>query len=134
MHCQVYTSQRVDYSGGSYFGNEVDRPTRTLLAFLISSLAGSYSDLVCFLPVVTLDCPTLKNHFTKVAEELQKLEFKVLVAITDNHKTNVKLFSELSGGKMKTKIPHPFGRHPLYLLFDPVHVMKNFYNNFQRKR
>ena len=74
------------------------------------------------------------KHFKKVAEELEQLQFKVLVTITDNHKTNVKLFSELSNGPMKTRIQHPFAQRPLFLLFDPVHLIKNIYNNFQRKR
>jgi len=130
----VYTSQWVDYSGGSFFGNGEDGPTRTLLSFLISAVAGNYSDLVCFVPVVTLDVQKLMKHFLKVAEELELIGFKVLVVITDNHKVNVKLFSELSKGNLKPRIWHPFASHRLFLLFDPVHLMKNFFNNFQRKR
>jgi hypothetical protein len=98
-------------------------------------VAGDYSDMVCFVPVVTLNSATLQEHFHKVCEELENLGFKTLLVITDNHKTNVKFFTTLSGGEMKTKVHHPYsGSHPLFLLFDPVHLMKNFFNNFQRKR
>ena len=98
---QVYTSQRVDYSGGNFFGQECDEPTRTLLAFMISSVSGSYEDVVCFVPVVTLNSGVLRQHFSKVVEELGKIGFATLVSITDNHKTNLKFFTELGAGVLR---------------------------------
>ena len=131
----MYTAQRIDYSGGQLFGQETESPTRTLLSFMISSAAGNYSDLVCFVPVVTLNFDILMTHFKKVLEGLGKIGFLTLAVISDNHKVNAKLFTELSEGEMKPRILHPFDENrPLFLLFDPVHIMKNFFNNFQRKR
>ena len=77
-------------------------------------MAGDYSDMVCFVPVVTLNSATLQEHFHKVCEELENLGFKTLLVITDNHKTNVKFFTTLSGGEMKTKVIELVSR-PLYL-------------------
>lgn len=131
--CQVHTVQRVENGGGSCLNDEEDRPSGALLSFWISSVCKRYSDLVCFLPVVTSDAKTLKTHFVKVIKELEKVGFKVLVVIADNHKMNVELFTEL-GGEMKIRIQHPVASHPLFLLFDPVHVMRKMFSNFQKKR
>lgn len=132
---QVFTSQRVDYSGGRFYGHEMEQPTRTLLSFLISSVAGKYDDLVCFVPVVTLDSDLLKQHHKQVVEGLEKIGYKTLITITDNHKTNRKFFSSFANGDLLPQVPHPIcSKRPHFLLFDPVHIMKNFYNNFQKKK
>ena len=132
---QVYTSQRVEYSGGSFFGQESDAPTRTLLSFLIESMHGQYQDMVAMIPVVTLDWKILLSTFYKVFESLEEVGFRPVVVLGDGHKTNTKFFTELGDGVLKTQIPNPIhGLWPLFILYDPVHLMKNFYNNFERKR
>ena len=113
----------------------MEQPTRTLLSFLISSVAGKYDDLVCFVPVVTLDSDLLKQHHKQVVEGLEKIGYKTLITITDNHKTNRKFFSSFANGDLLPQVPHPIcSKRPHFLLFDPVHIMKNFYNNFQKKK
>jgi hypothetical protein len=135
FYFQVYTAQRVEYSGGSFYGNENEEPTKTLLSFLISSVCGSYEDLVCFIPIVTLTWEILLAHFLKVLEALTKIGFQVLPVLADGHKTNARFFKELGKGELKVSVRHPFNPDwPLYLLFDPVHLMKNFYNNFERHK
>lgn len=71
----MYTAQRVEYSGGQIFGFEGGLPTRTLLSFLINSILGKYNDLVCFVPVVTLDSAQLQKHFMKVLESILQIGF-----------------------------------------------------------
>jgi hypothetical protein len=132
---QVYTTQRADFSGGNIFGHELDKPTRTLLSFLINSVGGNYTDLICFIPVVTLNWTAQLQHFKNVATALDQIGFDVLLVITDGHRTNVRFFTELSEGDLKVRIQNPTSiERPLFLLFDPVHLMKNLFNNFQRKR
>ena len=113
----------------------MEQPTKTLLSFLISSVAGNYDDLVCFVPIITLDSVQLRKHYFKVVEGLEKIGFKTLVSITDNHKTNRKFFASFGDGNLLPQAPHPVASgRPMFFLFDPVHIMKNFYNNFQRKK
>ncbi len=102
---------------------------------MVNSVCEKYEDLVCFVPVVTLTWEILIKHFMIVLEALEKIGFQVLLILSDGHKTNVKLYIELGQGNLKPRIPHPFRPdEPLFLLFDPVHLMKNFYNNFERHR
>ena len=132
---QVYTAQRVEYSGGSFFGNENSEPTRTLLSFFIASLCGSYEDLICFIPVTTLKAEKLLEHFLKVGKTLHDVGFEILPVLTDGHRTNGKFFKDLSGGCVAIPIKSPFDESlPMFLLYDSVHLMKTIFNTFRRCR
>ena len=102
---------------------------------MINAVGGKYEDVVCFVPVRTLDWQILLAHFKKVILALFNIGFKTNLVITDGHRTNVRFFTEVSGGELRVKIPHPVSQaDSLFLLFDPIYLLKNFYNNFQRKR
>ena len=132
---QIYTAKRVEYSGGSFLGQELNEPTRTLLGFLVNSIRGKFQDMVCLVPVVTLDWKILLHSFLKVFTALEEIGFRPLILLSDGHKTNTKFFTELCNGLLKTRIHNPHhGLWPLFLLYDPVHIMKNFFNNFERKK
>ena len=131
----MYSTQRVEYIGGSFFGHENDEPTRTLLSFFISSVSGRYEDLICFMPIVSLTAENLQSHFLKVLKKLMEIGFQILSVLTDGHRTNCRFFKELGGGTLTIPIKNPFAEEmPIFLLFNPVHLMKNFFNNFQWKR
>ena len=135
INFQVYTAQRVEYSGGVFVGNENDEPTRTLLSFFISSIFGSYEDLICFIPVTNLNSDKLMDHFSNVGKALHSIGFQILPVVTDGLRTNGRFFKDLSGGNIGIPIPNPFREdEPLFLLFDTVHLMKTIYNNFQKRR
>ena len=132
---QVYTSQRAEYKGGKFFGHEQGVPTRTLLSFLISSLGGQYEDLVCFVPTVTLNAQSLFQHFQAVLKSLMSIGFFVAVILVDGHRINMKFFADLGNGSLEICIQNPLQAHSkLFLMFDPVHLYKNFYHNFERQR
>ena len=85
----------------------------------------------------SLFCPYRHTwqQFIEVLKSLNLVGFKVILSVTDGHRTNVKFYTELCGSLLRVSIPHPIeAGSRLFLLFDPVHLMKNFYNNFQRKR
>jgi hypothetical protein len=135
LYLQVYTAQRVEYAGGNFFGNETGSPTRTLLSFLVTSLGGAYEDMVCFIPTVTLNWSILLSNFLKVLRALHSIGFSIVLVLVDGHKTNIKFFLELAMRSQEICIPHPFdSSSPLFLMFDPVHLFKNFYHNFQKRR
>ena len=128
----MYTSQRVEYVGGQFFGNENEAPTKTLLSFFLSSLHGSYEDLVCFVPMTSLTSSSLLQHFNEVLAKLLGIGFDVKLVLTDGHKTNIKFFTELGKGALELCIQNPDSS--FFTMFDPVHIFKNFYHNFQRNR
>ena len=75
------------------------------------------------------------THFLEVGQALHNIGFQVLAVLTDGHRTNCRFFKELSGGYPGIPIQNPFDTSlSMFLLFDPVHLMKNLYNNFQRQR
>jgi len=75
------------------------------------------------------------ENFMKVVEELAKIGLIITSVLVDGHTTNVRFFSELCGDEWKGVIQHPLEPEvPLHLVFDTVHLFKNFYNNFQRLR
>ena len=135
LFLQVYTSQRAEYKGGHFFGCENGTPTRTLLSFLVTSLCGHYEDLVCFVPTITLNSAALHQHFRKVVTALLDVGFFVVLVLLDGHKTNIKFFTELGEGSLEISIQNPlYTELKMFTMFDPVHLYKNFYHNFERNR
>ncbi len=135
LYFQVYTSQRVEYVGGNFFGNENGDPTRTLLSFMVTSLCGSYEDMVCYVPIITLNWSLLLGHFNTVLTALQSVGLNVALVLVDGHKTNIRFFLELGQGSHEIEIQHPVQTDArLFLMFDSVHIFKNFYHNFHSHR
>ena len=91
----------MEYVGGQFFGNENEAPTKTLLSFFLSSLHGSYEDLVCFVPMTSLTSSSLLQHFNEVLAKLLGIGFDVKLVLTDGHKTNIKFFTELGKGALE---------------------------------
>jgi len=50
-------------------------PTRTLLSFMITSLGGSFEDMICFIPISTLNSSMMKNHFLDALQALNTVVF-----------------------------------------------------------
>ena len=79
---EVYTAQRVEYSNGAFVGlTEDGLPAKTVLTFMVQSIAGKYKDVVCLVPVL------LRSWFDKVLNALNDIFFIVAVC-TDNHVCN----------------------------------------------
>lgn len=130
----MFTAQRVEYVGGQFFGRENEVPTKTLLSFFISSLHGNYEDLVCFIPTSNLSSPVLLQQFKMVVSKLLDIGFDVKLVLTDGHKTNVKFFVDLGNGNLELFLQNLEENWSFFTMFDPVHIFKNMYHNFQKKR
>ena len=48
----IYTARRVEYQSGKLYGYESQQTTKTLLCFIVSSVAEDYRDVVRVTPVV----------------------------------------------------------------------------------
>jgi hypothetical protein len=131
---EIYTAQRVEYQSGKLYGYESQQTTKTLLCFMVSSVAGHYRDVVCLTPVVNLNSGVLHKMFPQVLRIVHSAGLTVVATSMDNFSANRKFYTELCGGELKTSIPNPLdARQPLFLLFDAVHNFKNIYNNFLGK-
>lgn len=66
---------------------------------------------------------------------IRSVSLDVVAISVDNAATNRKFYTDmLCGGQLKINIFDEVSNQPIYLLFDPVHTLKNIYNNFQKKR
>ena len=132
---EVYSAQKVEFVRGKFLGNENNQATKTVLTFMIKSLASPYQDVVALIPTVNLNADNLHQHFMNVLKTITPIGFNVVIVSTDNHTANRKFFTQkLCNGSLKTSIPHPMDEtKQLFLSFDAVHNFKNVYNNFINK-
>ena len=90
--------------------------------------------MVCFIPTTSLTSASLLHHFNMVLNKLQAIGFHVNLVLADGHKTNIKFFSELGKGCLELFIQNSGPESAFFTMFDPVHIFKNFYHNFQRTK
>ena len=133
---EIYIAKRVEYSRGEIHGlTEAGDVASTLLCFMIKSLNSKYRDLVAMYPMAKLNATKLHESFKEVLHMLHSISFNVIAISVDNAAANRKFFVELlCGGELKTSVVNPESGQPLFLIFDPVHDLKNVYNNFQSRK
>lgn len=134
---EIYCAQRVEFMGGNFFGlMDNQQPVKTVLVFMIKSVAGPFRDTVALFPITSLDSKIMKTTTFQVLETLQSLGCRVTLLSLDNASANRKFYvEELCHGLLTPSIPHPGdSSHPLFLSFDPVHCFKNLFNNFQTRK
>lgn len=134
---EIYISQRLEYSGGQFIGlcGDKNKPAKTILTFMIKSLASKYRDVVALFPVSRINAEILHNCFNAVLDAVTRCGFDVVLTCADNHVVNRSFFMNLCGGTLLPFVEHPLCRDKkLFIMIDPTHNMKNLYNNFERKR
>jgi len=101
---------------------------------MVKSLTGKYKDIVAIFPTSKLTATKLHDCNIEVMALLRAVSFNVVAISVDNAATNRKFVVDcLCGGTLKTHVIDPVTGQPLFL-FDPVHDIKNVYNNFQSRR
>ncbi len=66
---------------------------------------------------------------------LRKVGLNVVALSVDNATTNRKFYIDhLCGGTLQTSVIDSQTNQPLFLIFDPVHDLKNLYNNFLSRK
>jgi len=100
---------------------------------LISSVAGKYKDIVALLPLNQISADIMEKLYFKVLKGLFEVRFQVCHTSLDGHAVNVKFYKLLSSGGLQDSITNPHSGEKNFLLFDKVHLFKNFYNNFVNK-
>ena len=133
---EIYIAKRLEYSGGQIVGLTNDGTVAsTLLCFAVKSLACKYMDLVAIYPMAKLTADKLNACYNEVSSLMKKVSINVVALSVDNASTNRKFYTDfLCGGELKTHIIDSTTGQPLYLIIDPVHTLKNIYNNFQARK
>lgn len=131
---EIYVKKQVEFFNGKICGLKDGEEVKTVLCFMISSIAGRYQDMVAQYPMTNLNAATMEQCTMRVIDTLSEIGFQVLILCTDNASTNRKFVTSLGSGMMQPHVTHPYiPEKKLFLLFDPVHNFKNVYNNFQSR-
>ena len=94
-----------------------------------------YKDLVGIYPVHKLTAAKQHQCYLEVMSLLRSVAMNVVAISVDNASTNRKFFVDfICGGNLQTHITDTVTGQPIYLIFDPVHDVKNVYNNFQSRK
>ena len=130
---EVHVQKNVQYTNGQFFGLENNEITKTLLCVMIKSVAGKYRDVVSMTPITNINHEKLRTIWENNMQVLFEIGFDVYLTMSDGHDSNVKFFRSLHEDGLKYSIQNPFATDKLvFLMFDPVHLFKNFYNNFMK--
>jgi hypothetical protein len=133
---EIYVAKRVEYSNGEVQGLTSDGAVAsTLLCFMVKSLVNKFKDVVAIYPMATLTAAKQHDCYTEVLTMLNTVGLYVVAISVDNATTNRKFFADcLCDGTLKTSIMNNETGQPIFLIFDPVHDLKNVYNNFQSRK
>ena len=130
---EVYSQQSVQYVNGTFYGNEANSITKTMLSVMLKSVAGGYRDIVSMVPITNISSEKIYEVWKNVVKRTTELEFNVVATTADNHSSNMKFFTtHLCGGTLKSFIMNPFAlTKKIFILFDPTHLLKCIYHNFR---
>ena len=132
---EIYTKKGTEYTHGKFFGGENGTLAKTLLCLMIKSVAGKYRDVISMYPVNNLTAAKQYAMWWSAVKNLTEIGFDTVVTMTDGNEVKAKCFKDyICNGTMQLWVDNPFapGKR-IFLMFDPTHLFKNFYNNFLKK-
>ena len=128
---EMFLQKLNQYTAGKMIGKDADGELyKGVMSFMIVGLKESVAMIVKAIPECTISGEWLMPEIESVLRNLIKIGFKVRAVICDDHGTNVNAYSRLSKkyGSMDDLFII-FEGYKIYLLFDPVHLVKNVRNN-----
>ncbi|XP_049796730.1 uncharacterized protein LOC126213147 [Schistocerca nitens] len=133
---EIYVKPCIQFKGGKLHGyaeNNAPSEARTVLAFLTSSLYGSFKEVVHLVPVKQLSGSDLHKLTLNVLQFLSSCGLTVVVIISDNNRINRNMFSLLV---KNSSSPYSFLScgSPVFVMFDTVHLLKSIRNNWLNQR
>ena len=133
---EIYIARRVEYSAGEVQGLTADGTVAsTLLCFTVKSMVSKYKDIVAIYPMDKLTAVKQHQSNNDVMTLLRMTDLNVVAISVDNASTNRKFFIDcLCNGTLTTSVVDSVTQQPIFLVFDPVHTIKNIYNNFQSRK
>lgn len=102
---------------------------------MVKSMASKYRDLVAIYPMCKLTAAKQFACYQEVHSMLRNVDLNVVAISVDNATANRKFFVDhLCDGMLRSSFQDPVTSQPVFLIFDPVHDLKNVYNNFQSRK
>lgn len=136
---EINIKSNISYTGSHIVGQAADMPDKaagSVLTFMVNTSFGAPSFVCRIVPVHSLKADFLFDQTKLVIKVLHDCGGSVFMLMSDNLSVNQKLFSlfhSTFGSKGIFAVAHPI-KNPvfplLYLLYDPVHLLKNIRNNW----
>ena len=138
---EIYIKPSIRYRSGHAIGFSVDepsKPARTVLVFMVRSFFDKTSFVIRFVPIFSLTGEKLLSYLLKVLNIVEISGGRAEAIMSDNLSVNRKLHSLLRSQFSPINdfaIVHPIvPERKLYLLFDPVHLLKCLRNNWETEK
>lgn len=84
MFDEIYCASRFEFVSGRFHENEHGKASKTVLAFMVSSIGGKYLDGVALFPVTNLDATKINECIQETLRVLHNVGFEVVLFSTDN--------------------------------------------------
>ena len=131
---EMHLKAEYSYKGGNIIGssNIANKPAKTILGFMVSSIYTKWSTIVRLLPCSETSASEIYPITKKVISDIESCDLFVVTLITDNYPLNVRLFKSFSNtSQLEHCVPHPVdSSRCLFFLFDFVHILKTIRNNW----
>ena len=138
---EIYIKPSIRYRSGHAIGFSIDepnKPARTVLVFMVRSFFDKTSFVIRFVPVFSLTAEKLLSCLLNVLTVVENSGGRAEAIMSDNLSVNRKLHSLLRSQFSQIgdfAIVHPVvPERKLYLLFDPVHLLKCLRNNWETEK
>ena len=143
-HCKIlvgviHIKPGARYQGGHIIGYAEDASTKLakiVLALMVAPLMGKPAFVARLIPVHSLTAELLYDQVSKVLQIIHEATGYVYMIMNDDLKANQRMFSkfpEIFTPKSIPSVCHPIPNEEhdeLFLLFHPVHLLKNIRNNW----
>ena len=75
---EIYTAKRIEYQNGKFYGYENGEVTKTLMCFMLNSVAGSYEDVVAMVPLSKINADIIQKWWSRVVEVVADIGFDIV--------------------------------------------------------
>lgn len=133
---EIYVKAGISYKCGKLSGmadNDVSQEAKTVVAFMVSSVFGSFKQIVALLPVKNPTGIELHKMTSNVLTLVESCGLTVVTIITDNNRINRNMFNIFTA-ESSNKYFIEFSDHKIFLTFDSVHNFKNLRNNWLNQK
>ena len=130
---EMYLQKSTEFQNGNVIGkDETGEFYKGIIVFMIVNLKNSTPCVVKACPEVYINGDMVRQEIEESISSLTSAGFKVRAVVADNHASNVSTFTKLwnsYGTESDNNFHINFNGNKSYLMYDPVHLVKNVRNN-----
>ena len=133
---EVYVSPAARLRSSHVVGMSEDDPNqlaRTVFALMLRVVGGKESFVVRLVPTFKLNAQNIITEIRKIIAKVCEMDGNIVALLCDNHPINRKVY-EFFNSQVENSIEQPWigreGQSEFFLLFDTVHLLKSFRNNW----